>query len=80
MLTGYTVFWVDTLISWKSKKHEIVSHSSTELEYHALGTISCEIIWILMVRFDLGINDLIHVPIFYDNESTNKLVLNPVFP
>lgn len=46
------------LVSWKSKKQPAVSHSSTESEYRALGSISCEILWILKVLFDLGVKDL----------------------
>lgn len=76
---GYAVFFGDNLVSWKSKKQETVSGSSTESEYRALGVVSCEIMWILKVLFYLGIKNKTPVPIFYDNESAIKLVLNLVF-
>lgn len=68
------------MISWKSKKKQAtVSRSSTESEYRALGSIACEIIWVLKLLFDLGIKSLIPVKVFCDNESAIKLALNPVF-
>lgn len=78
-ITIYSILFGNTLISWKSKKYDIVSHSSTEPEYLTLGTVSCEIIWKLKILFDIGIKNLIPVPIFCDNESTIKLVMNLFF-
>lgn len=78
-VSGYLVYFNNCLISWKSKKQSTVSRSSTEAEYRALGSITCEIIWILKVLFELEVKDLIPVSVFCDNESTIKLALNPVF-
>ncbi|XP_052621017.1 secreted RxLR effector protein 161-like [Lactuca sativa] len=78
-VTGYLVYFAGSLVSWKSKKQSTVSRSSTESEYKALGSVTCEIIWILKLLYDLGITGLNPVNIFCDNESAIKLVLNPVF-
>lgn len=58
LVTGYLVYFGNSLISWKSKKQEIVSRSSTKSEYKALGSVICEIIWILKLLFDLGIKKI----------------------
>lgn len=78
-VTWYLVYFVNTLVSWKSKKQSTMSRSSTESEYSALGTITCEILWILKNLKDVKFDKLTPVSVFYDNESTIKLFLNPVF-
>jgi len=66
-------------VSWKSKKQSTVSRSCTESEYRSLAHVSCEIIWIQKVLFDLGYKSLIPVKVFCDNESAIKIAQNPVF-
>nr|KAJ0195950.1 hypothetical protein LSAT_V11C700347840 [Lactuca sativa] len=78
-VTGYLVYFAGSLVSWKRKKQSTVSRSSTESEYRALGSVTCEIVWILKLLCDLGITGLNPIKIFCDNESAIKLVLNPVF-
>lgn len=43
----------------KTRNKFIVSRSSTEFEYGALGSATCEIIWILNFLFDLGVKGLL---------------------
>ncbi|GKC79423.1 ribonuclease H-like domain-containing protein [Tanacetum coccineum] len=43
-ITGYCVFLNDYLVSWKSKKQNTLSKSSTKVEYRALAFVTSELI------------------------------------
>lgn len=65
-------------ISWEARKQQSVSLSSTEAEYVAISQASKEA---LFLKGFLGeiIDRNEPVIIFNDNQSAQKLVLNPVF-
>ena len=44
-MVGHCVFLGETLISWSLRKQNVVSRSSTELEYKALDVLAAEITW-----------------------------------
>ena len=43
---GYYAFSAGNLISWKSKKHDIVAILNTEAEYRDMTLTTCELIWL----------------------------------
>ena len=44
--SGYCVFVGGNLVSWKSKKQNVVSRLSEESEYRAMAQATCEVMWI----------------------------------
>jgi hypothetical protein len=68
-----------TMTSWQSRKHSSIALSTTEAEYIAACSTSCEAIWLrklLTGLFDLEMEATV---ILCDNQSCIKMTENPVF-
>ncbi|GAU20493.1 hypothetical protein TSUD_130510 [Trifolium subterraneum] len=77
--SGYCFFLGSSLISWKAKKQIIVSRSSSEAEYRALSSATCELIWLTFLMNDLKIQ-CSKLPVIYcDSQSVLHIASNPVF-
>lgn len=57
-VTGWCMFLGNSLISWKSKKQDWVSKSSTESEYRAMSAACSEITWPQGLLTELGFPQL----------------------
>ncbi|XP_019447244.1 PREDICTED: uncharacterized protein LOC109350465 [Lupinus angustifolius] len=72
-------FLGNALISWKSKKQNTVSRSSSEAEYRDLAMAACEAQWLLFLLQDLCIPHTTQVTLFCDNKSALHIAANSVF-
>ncbi|KAL5559468.1 hypothetical protein UlMin_035679 [Ulmus minor] len=78
-VTGFCIFWGDSLISWKSKKQTVVSQSSTEAEYRAMASTTKEIVWLRWLLADMGVSLSHPTPMYCDNKSAIQIAHNSVF-
>jgi Reverse transcriptase (RNA-dependent DNA polymerase) len=53
--TGFCTFVGENLVTWKSKKQNVVARSSAEAEYRAMASTASELTWIRQVLVDLNI-------------------------
>lgn len=66
-------------ISWKCKKQDSVSKSSTEAEYRAMSATCFEIIWLRGLLTELGFSQAQPTPLHADNTSAIQIAANPVY-
>ncbi|CAL1413264.1 unnamed protein product [Linum trigynum] len=78
-ITGYCTFLGSGIVTWKSKKQKTVSRSSSEVEYRALASLSCEVEWLIRLFKDFGVEHPQAVKVFCDNQSAIHIAENPVF-
>ncbi|GKC70476.1 hypothetical protein Tco_1116359, partial [Tanacetum coccineum] len=78
-VSGFCVFLCNNLVSWKSKKQATISRSSAESEYRCLASTTCELIWIVKILKDLGVEGLLPAHLFCDSTSAISIAGNPVF-
>ncbi|KAJ0892684.1 putative RNA-directed DNA polymerase [Helianthus annuus] len=78
-VTGYCVYLGGSLVSWKSKKQSTVSRSTGEAEYRAMCSATCEIMWLLNLLREVGVNCELPVKLYCDSKAAISIAANPVF-
>ena len=73
------MFLDDALISWKCKKQDRVSKSSTEAEYRSMSSTCSEIVWLRSLLEELGFSQPHSTPLHADNTSAIQIAANPMF-
>jgi hypothetical protein len=76
---GYEFGIGSRVVSWRSKNKPIVSLSSTEAEYKALCAATCEVVWLRRLLQDVGEEQKEPTMIKCDNQSSIKLMNNPIY-
>ncbi|GKA41232.1 uncharacterized mitochondrial protein-like protein, partial [Tanacetum coccineum] len=56
--TAFCIFLGDLLISWKSKKQDVLSKSSNEFEYRSMAVTTSEIVWLRWLLADTGYREI----------------------
>ena len=67
------------LISWKSKKQDIVAISSAEAKYRAIALATCELIWLKHLLQELRFENDEQMKLKCDNQVALYISSNPVF-
>ena len=67
--SGYWVFIGGNLISWKSKKQDVVARSSAEAEYRVMTLVTCKLIWLKHLLQELRFGNDEQMNLIYDNQA-----------
>ena len=77
--SAYLVYLGPNLVSWSSKKQQIVARSSTEAEYRSIAAIAVELRWVCSLISELGIGLPNSAVVYCDNVGATQLSSNPIF-
>ena len=77
--TGYVFHLGSGVISWSSKKQQVVSLSTAEAEYMTATSCATQAVWLRRLLAEVNPNQVHPTMIFCDNKSAIALTKNPVF-
>ncbi|XP_048446057.1 uncharacterized mitochondrial protein AtMg00810-like [Pyrus x bretschneideri] len=67
------------LVTWKSKKQQVIARSSAEADYRAMAAIACELIWLKGFLSDLRFPTPSSMSLMCNNQAAIHITANPVF-
>ncbi|RVW65953.1 Retrovirus-related Pol polyprotein from transposon RE1 [Vitis vinifera] len=76
--SGYFTFVGGNLVTWKSKKQNVVTRSNTEAEFRGMVLGLCETLWLRLLLQDLGYLSRQPIRLFCDNKVACDIAHNPV--
>ncbi|RVW74747.1 Retrovirus-related Pol polyprotein from transposon RE1 [Vitis vinifera] len=76
--SGYFTFVGGNLVTWKSKKQNVVARSSAEAEFRGMALRLCEALWLRLLLQDLGYLSRQPIRLFCDNKAACDIAHNPV--
>ncbi|WJZ86542.1 hypothetical protein VitviT2T_005989 [Vitis vinifera] len=76
--SGYFTFVGGNFVTWKSKKQNVVAHSSAEAEFRGMTLGLCEALWLRLLLQDLGYLSQQPIRLFCDNKAACDIAYNPV--
>jgi hypothetical protein len=76
--SGYFTFVGGNLVTWRSKKQNVVSRSSAEAEFRGMTLSICELLWLKFLLQDVGVNHSQPMKLFCDNKVAHDIAHNPV--
>lgn len=67
------------LVTWRSKKQNVVARSSAEAEYRAMAHTACEMMWVRSLLQEMSFIMSGPMRMYCDNKAAIYISSNPVF-
>ena len=77
-ISGYFTFVCGNLVTWKSKKQNVVARLSVEAKFRGMTLGLCEALWLRLLLQDLGYLSRQPIRLFCDNKAACDIAHNPV--
>ena len=74
----YFTFVGGNLVTWRSKKQNVVARSSVEAEFRGMTLGICEALWLRLLLMDLGYLPRQPIRLYCDNKAACDIAHNPV--
>ncbi|KAE8700094.1 vinorine synthase-like [Hibiscus syriacus] len=78
-ISGFCIKLGNSLVSWKSKKQNVIARSSAEAEYRSMATTTAELTWLNGLANELGLERKYPVRLHCDNKAALQIAANPVY-
>ncbi|CAN6579818.1 unnamed protein product [Malus baccata var. baccata] len=75
---GYFTFVAGNLVTWRSKKQNVVVRSSAEAEYRRMAHGICELLWLRILLIEIGFKPELSMVLYCDNQAVREIANNPV--
>ncbi|KAM1644976.1 hypothetical protein EV2_006670 [Malus domestica] len=76
--SGYFTFIAGNLVTWRSKKQNVVARSLAEAEYRGMTHGICELLWLRILLTEIGFKPKGSMLLYCDNQATRELANNLV--
>ncbi|KAK3038643.1 hypothetical protein RJ639_027306 [Escallonia herrerae] len=76
--SGYFTFVGGNLVTWRSKKKNVVARSSAEAEFRGIALGVCEALWLRLLLQDLGCVSKQPIKLYCDNKAACDIAHNLV--
>jgi hypothetical protein len=76
--SGYFTFVGGNLVTWRSKKQNVMALSSAEAEFRSMSKGICELLWLRKLMKELGYPTCKEISLFCDNKAAIAIAQNPV--
>ena len=73
------MFLGDSLISWKSKKQQVVLRSSAESKYRSMAIVTSEVVWLITLLKIFGLNHTQLAFLYCDRKAALYIAVNPMY-
>ncbi|CAN6698718.1 unnamed protein product [Malus baccata var. baccata] len=76
--SGYFTFVAGNLVTWRSKKQNVVARSTAEAEYRGIAHGICELLWLKILLTEIGFKPQGSMSLYCDNQAAREIANNPV--
>ena len=76
--SDYITFVAGNLVTWKSKKQNVVARSTAEAEYKGMTHEICELLWLIILLTEIGFKPKGAMLLYSDNQAAREIANNLV--